>query len=156
MIKYRESIISAHHNYLVNGMLTQAFVVGNPNSRMEFFLLAEIVPPGEITPRISARLVDEKAQLVLELDLNKICNNPGRCSHQLNAEGFRILNPSGEALLEVSTKIFANGYLTLLKARLFDGHGKLRVEPFDESIRVHGKADLSLKAPIHKLISKSS
>jgi hypothetical protein len=114
---------------------------------MEFFLLADIVPPGEITPRISARLVDEKAQLVLELDLNKISNNPGRCSHQLNAEGFRILNPSGEALLEVSTKIFANGYLTLLKARLFDGYGKLRVEPFGESIRVHGEVDLSLKGP---------
>jgi hypothetical protein len=147
MIKYSESLISAHHNYLVNGMLTQAFVVGNPNSRKEFFLLADIVPPGEIIPRISARLVDEKAQLVLEADFNKICNNPGRCSHQINEEGFRILNPSGEALLEVSTKIFANGYLTLLKARLFDGHGTLRVEPFGESIRVHGKADLSLKAP---------
>lgn len=146
-MEYQESLISAHHNYLVNGMLTQGFVVGDPKSNKGFFLLADIVPPGETTPRISARLMDEEAQLLLEFDINRIDKNPGKCSIEPTSDGYCMLCSSGNALLEVRTKEFANGYLTLIKARLFDEHGHLRIETRDESIWVHGEANLSLAAP---------
>ena len=148
MMEYRESHVSAHHNYLVNGMLTQGFVVGDPSSNNGFFLLADIVLPGETTPRISARLMDEEAQLLSEIDVNRIGENPGNCRIETTLDGYRIVCASGDALIEVRTKAFANGYLTLIKARLFDEHGHLRVETRDESIWIHGKAHLSLEAPI--------
>ena len=148
MIGYRESLMSAHHNYLVNGMLTQGFVVGDSGSEKGFFLLADPVFPGETTPRISARCMDEEAHLLLEFAVNRIGENPGKCSVQTTSDGYSMLCPSGDALIEVRTKAFANGYLTLIKARLFDEHGHLRVEPRDESIWVHGEACLSLAAPL--------
>jgi hypothetical protein len=147
VIKYRESTISAHHNYLVNGMLTQGFVVGNPNSPEGFFLVADIVPPGETGPQVSARLVDEKSHVLLELAPTRIVKNPGQCGRQVIADGFRIESSSGETLLEVRTRAFTNGYVTLIQARLFDEHGNLRVEPHGESIQVHGEALLSLEIP---------
>lgn len=152
-MEYRESHISAYHNYLVNGMLTQGFVVGDPSSNNGFFLLADIVPPGETTPRISARLMDEEAHLLLEFEVNRIVENPGKCSIEPTLDGYRILRSSGDALIEVRTKAFANGYLTLIKARLFDEHGHLRVETRDESIWVHGGAYLPLAAPIPEVRS---
>jgi hypothetical protein len=147
VIKYRQSTISAHHNYLINGMLMQGFVVGNPNSHEGFFLVADIVPPGETSPHISARLMDENAHALLELAPTRIVKNPGQCSHQVTADGFRIHRSSGEAVLEVRTRVFTNGYLTLMQARLFDEHGNLRVEPLGESIQVHGEVLLPLETP---------
>jgi len=46
-IRFRESKISAHHNYLVNDMLTPGFVVGDPGSGKGFYFLADFVLPGE-------------------------------------------------------------------------------------------------------------
>jgi hypothetical protein len=43
MVKFRESKISAHHNYLVNDLLTPSFVVGDPNSGKAFYFLADLV-----------------------------------------------------------------------------------------------------------------
>jgi hypothetical protein len=151
MMRYREGHISAHHNYLVNGMLTQGFVIGDPSSDNGFFLVADIVPPGETTPRISARLMDEEAQPLLEFEVNRIGENPGKCSIEPTSEGYRVLCSSGDALIEVGTKSFANGYLTLIKARLLDEHGHLRVETRDESIWIHGGAYLPLEAPIQEV-----
>lgn len=148
MIEYRETRISAYHNYLVNGMLAQGFVVSDPSSNHGFFLLADIVPFGETVPRISARLMDEEAHLLLELEVNRIGENPGNCSIEHTSDGYRMLWPSGDVLIEVRTRLFANGYLTLIEARLFDEHGLLRVEPWDESIWIHGEAHLSLASPI--------
>jgi len=148
MIAFRESPISAHHNYFVNGMLAQGFVVGDPSSNDSFFLLADVVPHGEIRPRISARLMDEEAHLLLELKANRIGRNPGKCSIEPFLDGYRVWRSSGNVLIEVRTRVFANGYLTLIEARLFDEHGHLRVEPKDESIWVCGGECRFLAAPL--------
>lgn len=147
MIEYRESKISAHHNYLVNNMLTPGFVVGDRDSQNKFYFLADLVYPGESTPRISARLMDEKGIFLVELNWNRIIENPGRCSYRSIAGGFRIVHPSGETLLEVRTQSFPNGYLTQIIARLFDENGILRIEPMGESIQVHGVSKLVLDEP---------
>jgi len=101
------------------------------------------VPFSETAPRISARLMDEEARLLVELEANRIRENPGKGSIEHSLDGYRIVNFSGEVLMEVRTRAFANGYLTLLRARLFDEHGHLKVEPCDESICVYGGNYLS-------------
>ena len=147
MIQYRESKISAHHNYLVNNILTPGFVVGKPDSQSGFYFLADVVLPGESTPRISSRMMDENGKLVLELDWNRIRKNPGRFAHQPVPGGFRILNEKGDPLLSVLTETFPNGYLTFLTARLFDEKGDLRIAPLGKSIEVRGDALLTLEGP---------
>lgn len=147
MVTLRESKISAHHNYLVNDLLTPSFLVGDPNARNAFYFLAHIVLPGENTPRISARLMDEKGDLLLELDLNRLGENPGKCTYHPLQGGFRILYSSEEPLLELLTQNFPRGHLTRIKARLFDENGNLRMEPLGESIQVHGEATLVLDTP---------
>ena len=147
MIEYQESKISAHHNYLVNDLLTPGFVVGDPNSQKGFYFLADLVLPGESTPRISARLLNEQGALLLELSWNRIGKNPEGCTYQSLPGGFRVMSSASEPLLEVRTENFPKGYLTRIKARLFDEKGELRMGPLGESIQVHGEANLMLHTP---------
>jgi hypothetical protein len=147
MVKFKESKISAHHNYLVNDLLTPGFAVGDPNSQNAFYFLADLVLPGESTPRISARIMDEKGDLLLELNWNRIGENPAKCDYHPLQGGFKILRPPNEPLLEVLTQNFPRGHLTRIKARLLDENGDLRVEPLGESIQVHGEAKLVLDTP---------
>ena len=148
MVKFRERRISAHHNYLVNDLLTPSFLVGDPNSQNAFYFLADLVLPGDSTPRISARLLDEKGDLLVELNLNRIGENPGKCTYHARQGGFRILYSSEEPLLEVLTQTFPRGHLTHIKARLFDENGDLRMEPLGESIQIHGDANLVFDTPL--------
>ena len=147
MIKFKESKISAHHNYLVNDLLTPGFFLGDPNSRNAFYFLADPVLSERRTPRISARLMDEKGKLLLELMGNRIGENPGECTYQAFKGGFRIRHRSDEPLLEILTHNFPRGHLTYIKGRLFDENGHLRIEPLGESIQVHGEAHLVLETP---------
>lgn len=147
MIKFTESKISAHHNYLVNDLLTPGFVVGDPNSSDAFYFLADLVLPGESTPHISARIMDEKGDLLLELNGSQMGENPGKCDYHPLQGGFKIFRRPNEPLLEVLTQNFPRGHMTRIKARLFDEKGDLRVEPLGESIQVHGEAKLVLDAP---------
>ncbi|MFH1350168.1 MAG: hypothetical protein ABII26_04445 [Pseudomonadota bacterium] len=146
-MKHRESLISAHHNYLVNNMLSPGFVLGDPSSNKDFYFLADVVVAGESTPRISARLFEGTGALLLELIWNRISENPGNCIFQSNSGGFCISHPSGETLLEVHTQEFPKGYLTRLQGRLYDNVGKLRMEPTYESIQVYGEMHLFLDSP---------
>jgi hypothetical protein len=147
LIKYQESKISAHHNYLVNDLLTPSFVVGDPNTPTGFYFLADLVLPGESTPRISGRLLNENGDLLLELNWNRIRENPAGCVYESLLGGFRIMYSPSEPLLEVRTQNFPYGYLTRIKTRLFDENGDLRMEPLGESIQVHGEAKLILDTP---------
>lgn len=147
MIKYRESKICAHHNYLVNNILTPGFLAGDPHSPNSFYFLADFVPPGDISPRIFARFFGQQGGLLLELKGNQIEQNPSECTSQSFPGGYKIIDSSGDPLLEVHTQSFANGHLTRIKARLVDDQGNLRIEPLGESIQVHEEADLVLDAP---------
>jgi hypothetical protein len=146
-MKYKESKISAHHNYLVNNMLSPGFVVGDPKSDDGFFFLADLVLPGESTPRISSRIVDQNGQLLLELDWNRMRKNPGKFTHQPIPGGFQIINTPENPILSVTTQAFTNGYLTCIKATLYDERGVVRIVPLGGSIEVKGKAELALENP---------
>ena len=147
MIKERESLISAHHNYLVNNMLSPGFFVGDPNSQIDFYFLADIMPLDQVTPPISARLFDSQGLFLLELKRSKIAENPRHYTLETSPEGFLVVGPSNELLLEVNTQSFANGYLTRIKAKLYDRNKMLRMEPSYEGIQVYGEACLALDAP---------
>ena len=146
-MKHSESRISAHHNYLVNNMLTPGFVLGHPGAKGDFYFLADVVLPGESTPRISGRLFDEQGNLLLELNWNRIGENPGGCSYQSVPGGFRIGYPVEGPLLEVVTQHFTNGYLTRIRGKAHDKAGKVRMESAHDSIRVFGEAILTLDSP---------
>jgi len=147
MIAFRESRISAHHNYLVNDMLTPGFLLGDPRGVACFYFLGDLVLPGESTARISCRLLDRGGQPMVTIHWNRIVENPARCVHQPGQNGFRILSRDQESILEVRTETFANGFLTKVRARLLDEKGMLRVEPMGESIQVHGAGRLILEEP---------
>ncbi len=147
MIPYRESRISAHHNYLVNGMLTPGFVVGDPNSEKGFWFLADLVLPEESTPRVSTRIADEQGGVLLELHGNRMQENRGGYAYRPIQDGFCVEQPSGEPLFEVRTHRFPRGYITWMHGRLMDEKGRLRMEPLGESIQVHGEAELILESP---------
>lgn len=147
MVNYRISKVSAHHNYLVNNVLTPGFVVGDPKNASGFYFLADVVLPGESTPRISSRMLNKNGQVLLELDWNRIRENRGKFTRHPITGGFQILGESSEPILTVRTETFPNGYLTYLKARLFDENGELRITPLGGSIEVKGEFELSLESP---------
>ncbi len=135
-MRFRESHLSAHHNYLLDAMPAPGFVLGDPHGHKGFFFLADVVLPGESTPRISARIFDNSGRLLAELRWNRLQQNPHGCTRKSTPGGFRLLGPEQEPVLEVETQAFANGYLTRLKGRLFDQTGALRLESAGQSLRV--------------------
>lgn len=146
-MNFRESLVSAHHNYLVNGLLTPGFVLGEPSSEDGFWFLADMLLPGECTPWISGRLFDQEGKHLLLIIRNEIIENPEGYSCRHRSGGLRILHPSGEPILSVHTRHFANGYLTRLEGRLYDEEGKPRMEPFYGGVQIHGEARLALGSP---------
>jgi hypothetical protein len=149
-VKSRESLVSAHHNYLVNQMLSPGFLVGNPDSRDEFYFLADAVLPGESEPRIYCRLYDAHGVFVLEMEPKTIVANPTGCVRQSFPGGYRIVLPSGESLLSVQSESFANGFLTRIQGKLYDRERNLRLEPYYDAIQVHGEVGLWLREPFRK------
>jgi hypothetical protein len=147
MLKFRESLVSAHHNYLMNQMLSPGFLVGNPDSKDDFYFLADVVPPRESEPRIYCRFYDAEGNFVLEAEPKRIVDNPLGCLRQSFPGGYRMVLPSGETLLSVQTETFANGFLTRIQGKLYDREGKLRLEPSYDAIQIHGEARLTLAPP---------
>ena len=147
MLKFRESLVSAHHNYLVNQMLTPGFLMGNPDSKDDFYFLADVVRRGESEPKIYARLYDAQGTFVLEIAANKIVESSLECLRQSFPGGYRVVLPSGESLLSVQTESFANGFLTRIQGKLYDREGNLRMEPHYDSVQIHGEAQVTLVSP---------
>lgn len=142
-MKFRESLVSAHHNYLVNQMLSPGFLLGDLNSKEDFWFLADIVPVGAVQPSIHGRIFDPKGCCVLEMGFNKITRNPAGCVIEPLAAGYQILY-ADKPLLKVHTVGFANGYLTRIQGKLYDSEGKIRMEPLLDGIQVFGKGNLAL------------
>ena len=147
-MKFRESRVSAHHNYLVNQMLTPGFVLGDPSSDDGFFFVGDVLTPPESKPRLYGRFFDEKGVFVLKFAGDEMVENPGGCIRQNLAGGFRILYASGELLFSAHTEAFANGALTRIQGKLYDREGKIRMEPMYDSVRVFGEKVLFLSAPL--------
>ena len=92
-------------------------------------------------------MVDQTGQLLLELDWNRIRRNPGKFTHKPIPGGFQIINILEDPILTVTTQAFSNGYLTCIKATLYDEKGVVRIVPLGESIEVKREAELALETP---------
>jgi hypothetical protein len=147
-VEFRQSLISAHHNYLINQMLTPGFILGDPHAGDDFWLLADVLLPGEKAPYLSGRFYGQKGNFLLRLGGGEVIENPGNCLSESSSEGFRLLYPSGEVLLSLHMEIFANGYLTRVQGKLYDRKGSLRMEPSFESAKVFGGIQRVLDAPV--------
>jgi len=139
-VKFRESLISAHHNYVINQMLAPGFVLGEVDVQDDFWLLADVVSPEERAPFLSGCFYDHEGGFLMEMRGDEMIRNPGGCSLKASGDGFRVLHPSGELLLAVRTEVFANGYLTRLQGKLHDRKGVLRMEPSFDSARIVGES----------------
>lgn len=148
MVEYICSRLSAHHNYWINGAATPGFVVGNPNSPGAFYFLADLVLPGEKTPRIHARLFDEKGCMLTEIAWNRIGKNPGGGLYELVDGGFRISKPDGVLMVEICTREFTNGFTTHIRGNLYDAEGSVRMKTEKGECRIVGEeACMTLEAP---------
>ena len=150
MPKTRESLVSAHHNYLVNQILSPGFLAGKPDSKDDFYFLADVVRHGESEPKIYARVYDIQGAFILEMEPRRILENPLKCLRHSFPGGYRIVLPAGESLLSIQTESFANGFLTRIQGKLYDRRGNLRIEPYYDAIQVHGEVGLWLKEPFRK------
>ena len=147
-MKYRESLISAHHNYLIDRMLAPGFVLGEPDGADDFWLLADVLLPDERAPFLSGRFYDQGGRFLVELRGDEAVQNPGGCLLQESGDGFQLLYPTGEVLLAVRTEVFTNGYLTRIQGKLYDRKGLLRMEPSFDSARVLDEAWRTLDVPV--------
>jgi hypothetical protein len=146
-VKFRESLISAHHNYLIDRMLTPGFLLGEQDGE-DFWLLADVLLPDEKVPLLSGRFYDQEGRFLMDLRGDEVIRNPGKCILHASGDGIQLLHPSGEVLLEARTETFTNGYLTRIQGKLYDRQRLLRVEPSFESARVLGKVWCALEAPL--------
>ena len=146
-MEFRESRISSYHNYLINQMLTPGFLLGEPERVDDFWLLADVLLPGERKPYLSGRLYGPEGEFLLHLRGGEMVENPGDCLLRTVAEGFRLLSPSGEELLTLHTEVFANGSVTRIQGRLYDREGAVCMEPSFESARVFGAVQWMLHRP---------
>jgi len=147
-MKFRESLISAHHNYLIDRMLTPGFLLGKADAKDDFWLLADVLLPEERAPFLCGRFYDPEGRFLVHLRGDQWVENPGGCRLQGSGDGFQILYPSGEVLLAVRTEVFTNGYLTRIQGKLYDRSGLLRVEPSFDSARVLDEAWHPLASPV--------
>lgn len=147
-VNFRQSLISAYHNYLVNSILTPGFLLGGYDAGDDFWLLADVLLPGEKAPFLSGRFYDAAGNFLLHLRGNKIVENPAGCAARSSGEDFSLLYPSGEVLLALQTEVFANGCLTRFQGKLYDKGGRLRMEPSFESAKVFGDAHWALDTPL--------
>lgn len=146
-MEYKESLVSAHHNYLIGNRLSPGFVLGEPFSEDTFWFLGDVILPGETVARVSGRLFDRNGRFLLLLNRNRIEMNPLGCVYQALPSGIRIMNTSGKPLLSFETQHFANSHVTRIEGMLFDQDGKLRMEPSYQGIRVFGRVCM-LDAPL--------
>jgi hypothetical protein len=144
----KESIISAYHNYRVNGMISSGFVIEDPISNQGFYFLADVMEPPNTRPNISARLFDEAGALLVELRANQIINNPGGITQSFMSYGYRLSGPDKKLIMDVNTRRLTNSYMTSLSARLVDEHGRLRMEPQAHGVVIYDAAILGLKNPL--------
>lgn len=150
-MEFRESFISAYHNYLINQMLTPGFLLGGPDPGDDFWLLADVLLPGEKGPYLSGRFYDPEGNFLLYMQGGEVVDNPGHCLLRKSGDDFLVLYPSEDMLLAAHTELFANGSLTRIQGKLYDKTGSLRMEPSFESARLFGEVQWirngSLRSP---------
>lgn len=119
-------VISAYHNYMVNGSLVAGFQIGKPAKDRFFFYAPPIKPENDKPqPLISASLFDGKGQPLLHIDNRLVVQNPGRLKLRKTRAGLSIRTPHGNPFFAFETLAFRNSYYTRFAGTLYDERGRL-------------------------------
>ena len=119
-------VISAYHNYMLNGLLVAGFQVGKPGKDRFFFHAPPIIPEnGKPQLLISANLFDSLGQPILHIDNSLVVQNPGRSKFRKTKSGLSIRTPNGAPFFSFETIAFRNSYYTRFAGTLYDERGEL-------------------------------
>ncbi len=136
-------VISAYHNYLVNGSLVAGFRLGKPGKERFVFEAPPIeAGNGKPQPLISANLFDSAGCRLLQIDKGFVVQNPGRLKLRKTRLGHSIHAPDGSPLFSFETVAFRNTYYTRFAGTLFDDRGRLVASGAWRDFVIHVKVHL--------------
>ena len=97
---------NAYSNYLIDGVLTNAFAIGEIGSPDRFYLICS--PPNVGTPQqaiVSGVLCDASGKMLCRVERNALVANPGGCEIvHTNQPGFKVRDANGSVVLHVQTR----------------------------------------------------
>jgi hypothetical protein len=114
-------IVSAYHNYLVDGKLEAEFRV---ESQGGFFFQAHRLNPGDQLPVVSGRFFDPRGEFLLEVRRNVLAENPHGFSLLEMAKGWAMVSMDLEAILSAQILEFSRGLVSVIRGTLYDGEGR--------------------------------
>jgi len=120
MLKFRESLVSAHHNYLVNQMLSPGFVMGILIQRMNSIFLLTRYRPGKRAEDLLS-VYDAQGNFVWKQKPKRLLWNPSVVFCQSFLAVIVGLFSLRGALVIVQTESFANGFLTRIQGNVRSG-----------------------------------
>ena len=141
-------VISAYHNYMVNGSLLAGFQLGEISGDKFFFQAFPIEPEDEKPqPLVSANLFDPSGGLILRLDKSRTVGPQGLSKLRRTKSGFFIRSSDGKTMLSIRTFAFKNCYCTHIAGILYDERGRPVASGDGETFRT--RADIPVIQPPH-------
>jgi hypothetical protein len=130
-----ENLVSAYHNYLVEGRLRMGLTVGDPGGE-GFFFVAHPVRFGEPMPVVSARLFGRDGGFILEMQRNSLVQNPDGIALLETSGGWALVDGLLQTLFSVEVRAFDNCYMTVIRGTLFDPSGRAVLQGDDEGLHI--------------------
>jgi hypothetical protein len=130
------TLVSAYHNYLIDGRLRREVAAGDPLDPGGFFLVAHPVSQGDPMPILSGRFFDRNGEFLLRMERNDLTENPNGFSILETPGGWALMDTTMEALLSAEVRAFENGFLTVLRGVLFDPTGRPVVQGDDRGLHI--------------------
>jgi len=133
-------VISAYHNYIVNGLPVAGFQIGKAG-KDRFFFHAPPVEPGNGKPQplITVNLFDSAGQPLLEIHDGLVVQNFGTLKSRKTKTGLSIRTPDGSPLFAFETIAFRNSYHTRFAGTLYDEQGKLVASGAWKDFAIHAR-----------------
>ncbi|MGQ9654071.1 MAG: hypothetical protein ACUVXD_08385 [Thermodesulfobacteriota bacterium] len=130
------NLVSAYHNYLIDGKLRMGFSIGDPEDPQGFFFVAHPVSRGEQMPVISGRFFERDGGFVLQMERNSLVRNPHGISLLETTGGWTLVDVSLQALFSVEVRSFDNCHMTMIRGTLFNHLGAPVLHGDDRGLRV--------------------
>ncbi len=118
-----DNLVSAYHNYLVDGKLKMGLTVGDPEDPQRFFLVAHPVSVGDPMPIISGRFFDRHGGCVLQMERNRLVHNPDGIALLETTGGWTLMDVSLQTLFSVEVRSFDNCHMTVIRGTFFNHLG---------------------------------
>jgi hypothetical protein len=121
---HESRMVSAYHNYVVEGRLQDEFVLNSPDSG-GLLLWGHRVKPGCTVPLLSGNIYNAKGRLLAVIDRNILSSERPGLSLCFDPCGLTLQDEDGTTLLRADIESFANGYATRIRGLLYGVEGSL-------------------------------